>query len=58
MSWSPVGAAAFTVGGAMGSISLFFKIAIATLMCGALGQEGDRLHRSIPWGWEPACFSD
>ncbi len=42
----------------MGSISLFFKIAIATLMCGALGQEGDRLHRSIPWGWEPACFSD
>jgi lactate permease len=43
-------AAGLTVGASLGSISSPFKIAIATPMCGALGQEGKILRRTIPLG--------
>jgi lactate permease len=43
-------AAALAVGASIGSISSPFKIAIATPMCGALGQEGAILRRTIPLG--------
>lgn len=43
-------AAGLTVGASVGSISSPFKIAIATPMCGALGQEGEILRRTIPLG--------
>lgn len=43
-------AAGLTVGSAIGSISSPFKIAIAAPMCGALGQEGNILRRTIPLG--------
>jgi lactate permease len=43
-------AAGLTVGASIGSISSPFKIAIATPMCGALGQEGEILRRTIPLG--------
>jgi lactate permease len=43
-------AAGLTVGASLGSISSPFKIAIATPMCGALGQEGEILRRTIPLG--------
>jgi lactate permease len=43
-------AAALAVGASIGSISSPFKIAIATPMCGALGQEGAILRWTIPLG--------
>jgi lactate permease len=43
-------AAGLTVGASLGSVSSPFKIAIATPMCGALGQEGQILRRTIPLG--------
>ena len=43
-------AAGLTVGASIGSISSPFKIAIATPMCGAVGQEGEILRRTIPLG--------
>jgi lactate permease len=43
-------AAGLTVGSSLGSMSSPFKIAIATPMCGALGQEGAILRRTIPLG--------
>ena len=43
-------AAGLTVGASLGSISSPFKIAIAAPMCGALGQEGKILRRTIPLG--------
>ncbi len=43
-------AAALAVGASVGSISSPFKIAIATPMCGALGQEGKILRITIPLG--------
>jgi lactate permease len=43
-------AGGLTVGAAIGSISSPFKIALATPMCGALGQEGEILRRTIPIG--------
>ena len=43
-------AAGLTVGASLGSISSPFKIAIAAPMCGALGQEGTILRRTIPLG--------
>lgn len=43
-------AAGLTVGSAIGSISSPFKIAIATPMCGATGQEGAILRLTIPLG--------
>jgi len=43
-------AAGLTVGASLGSISSPFKIAIAAAMCGALGQEGRILRRTIPLG--------
>jgi lactate permease len=43
-------AAGLTVGAALGSVSSPFKIAIATPMCGALGQEGRILRLTIPLG--------
>jgi lactate permease len=43
-------AAGLTVGSAVGSISSPFKIAIATPMCGAEGQEGAILRLTIPLG--------
>jgi len=43
-------AAGLTVGSAIGSISSPFKIALAAPMCGALGQEGAILRRTIPLG--------
>lgn len=43
-------AAGLTVGSAIGSISSPFKIAIATPMCGAEGQEGAILRLTIPLG--------
>lgn len=43
-------AAGLAVGASIGSISSPFKIAIATPMCGALGQEGVILRRTIPLG--------
>ncbi len=43
-------AAGLTVGSAVGSISSPFKIAIATPMCGAVGQEGAILRLTIPLG--------
>jgi lactate permease len=43
-------AAGLTVGSALGSISSPFKIALAAAMCGALGQEGLILRRTIPLG--------
>ncbi len=43
-------AAGLTVGSSIGSISSPFKIAIAAPMCGAVGQEGLILRRTIPLG--------
>lgn len=43
-------AAGLTVGASLWSISSLFKIAIATPMCGAVGQEEDILRRTIPIG--------
>jgi len=43
-------AAGLTVGASVGSISSPFKIALAAPMCGALGQEGAILRRTIPLG--------
>lgn len=43
-------AAGLTVGASVGSISSPFKIAIATPMCQALGQEGAILRLTIPFG--------
>lgn len=43
-------AAGLAVGASVGSISSPFKIAIATPMCGAVGQEGDILRLTIPLG--------
>jgi lactate permease len=43
-------AAGLTVGASLGSISSPFKVAIATPMCGALGQEGRILRYTIPLG--------
>jgi lactate permease len=43
-------AAGLAVGASLGSISSPFKIAIATPMCGALGQEGAILRWTIPLG--------
>jgi lactate permease len=43
-------AAGLAVGASLGSISSPFKIAIATPMCGALGQEGAILRYTIPLG--------
>lgn len=43
-------AAGLTVGASIGSISSPFKIAIATPMCGAMGQEGWILRLTIPLG--------
>ncbi len=43
-------AAGLAVGASIGSISSPFKIAIATPMCGALGQEGAILRWTIPLG--------
>jgi lactate permease len=42
--------AGLAVGASLGSISSPFKIAIATPMCGALGQEGAILRYTIPLG--------
>jgi lactate permease len=47
---APLLAAGLTVGAAIGSISSPFKIAIATPMCGAMGQEGWILRLTIPLG--------
>ncbi len=49
-------AAGLTVGSSLGSISSPFKIAIATPMCGALGQEGRILSRTIPLGLAASLF--
>ena len=49
-------AAGLTVGAALGSISSPFKIAIAAPMCGALGQEGRILRRTIPLGLAASCL--
>jgi lactate permease len=49
-------AAGLTVGSAIGSISSPFKIAIAAPMCGALGQEGEILRRTIPLGLAASFF--
>jgi lactate permease len=43
-------AAGLTVGASLGSVSSPFKVALAAPMCGALGQEGDILRRTIPLG--------
>jgi len=43
-------ASGLAVGASLGSISSPFKIAIATPMCGALGQEGNILRLTIPLG--------
>jgi lactate permease len=43
-------AAGLTVGASLGSVSSPFKVAIAAPMCGALGQEGSILRRTIPLG--------
>lgn len=43
-------ASALAVGSAVGSISSPLKIALAASMCGALGQEGEILRRTIPLG--------
>jgi lactate permease len=43
-------AAGLTVGASVGSISSPFKIALAAPLCGALGQEGAILRRTIPLG--------
>lgn len=43
-------AAALAVGASLGSISSPFKIALATPMCGAVGQEGRILRWTIPLG--------
>jgi len=43
-------AAGLTVGASLGSVSSPFKIALAAPMCGALGQEGKILSRTIPLG--------
>jgi lactate permease len=49
-------AAGLTVGSAIGSISSPFKIALAAPMCGALGQEGAILRRTIPLGVAASLF--
>jgi lactate permease len=43
-------AAALAIGASIGSVSSPFKIAIATPLCGAVGQEGAILRRTIPLG--------
>ncbi len=43
-------AAGLAVGSSIGSISSPFKIALAAPMCGAAGQEGSILRRTIPLG--------
>lgn len=49
-------AAGLTVGASLGSVSSPFKIALATPMCGALGQEGAILRRTIPLGLAASLF--
>jgi lactate permease len=49
-------AGGLTVGSAIGSISSPFKIALAAAMCGALGQEGAILRRTIPLGVAASLF--
>jgi lactate permease len=49
-------AAGLTVGASVGSISSPFKIALAAPMCGALGQEGAILQRTIPLGVAASLF--
>jgi len=48
--------AGLAVGASIGSISSPFKIAIATPMCGAMGQEGDILRWTIPMGIAASFF--
>lgn len=43
-------AAALAIGASVGSVSSPFKIALATPLCGAVGQEGAILRRTIPLG--------
>jgi len=48
---SPAGlAAALAIGASVGSVSSPFKIAIATPLCGAAGQEGAILRKTVPLG--------
>jgi len=49
-------AASLAVGASLGSISSPFKIAIATPMCGAMGQEGKILRLTIPLGVAASLF--
>ncbi len=49
-------AAGLAVGASLGSISSPFKIAIATPMCGAVGQEGRILRLTIPLGVAASLF--
>jgi len=49
-------AAGLTVGSSLGSVSSPFKIALAAPMCGALGQEGQILRRTIPLGLAAALL--
>ncbi|GAB4282600.1 MAG: lactate permease LctP family transporter [Deferrisomatales bacterium] len=43
-------ASALAIGASVGSVSSPFKIAIATPLCGAAGQEGEILRRTVPLG--------
>ncbi|MEW6488810.1 MAG: L-lactate permease [Thermodesulfobacteriota bacterium] len=43
-------AAALAIGASVGSVSSPFKIALATPLCGAVGQEGAILRKTIPLG--------
>lgn len=43
-------AAALAIGASVGSVSSPFKIAIATPLCGAVGQEGAILRKTVPLG--------
>ncbi|MFU8855858.1 MAG: L-lactate permease [Deferrisomatales bacterium] len=43
-------AAALAIGASIGSVSSPFKIAIATPLCGAVGQEGAILRKTVPLG--------
>jgi lactate permease len=57
LSLSPaILASGMTVGAAIGSVSSPFKIAIATPMCGAQGQEGEILRKTIPLGLLASFF--
>jgi lactate permease len=49
-------AAGLMVGASLGSVSSPFKISIAAPMCGALGQEGKILRRTIPVGLAASVF--